>query len=79
MMADYRFDCRECTNTAYSQRFTDEFGFDAFYCLPTIMGEETIELHDMGGTKNGDYLTCPHFTTDDRQIAIYEAVSIYGG
>ena len=70
-MAEYRFDCRECTNEAYS------IGFDAYYCLPTIMGEKTIELHDMGGTKNGDYLTCPKFTTEPRQVAIYEAVTVY--
>ena len=70
-MAEYRFDCRECTNKAYSQRY------DAYYCLPAIMGEKTLELHDMGGSKHGDFMTCGRFTAEDRPIAIYETVTIY--
>ena len=65
-MAEYRFDCRKCTNTAYSQRF------DADYCPYIAQGASPIEVHDMGGTKNGDYLTCGRFTTEPQQVAMYD-------
>lgn len=65
-MAEYRFDCRKCTNTAHGGPF------DADYCLPTIRGEETIVLHDMGGSKREDYLTCGKYTTEPRTVAVYE-------
>ena len=71
-MAKYLFDCRKCTNTAYS------LNHGLYYCLPTIStGKSPIELHDMGGTKAGDYLTCDRYTTEPRDLVIYEAVSVY--
>ena len=71
-MAEYLFDCRECTNKAYSAQF------DEYYCLPTIAtGDSPIELHSMGGSKHGDYMTCDGYTTEPRPLAIYEAVSVF--
>lgn len=69
-MAEYRFDCRKCTNEAYGGPF------DAYYCLPMIQGRKPIDLHDMGGTKHGDYLTCSEFTTEPRAVAAYELASV---
>ena len=77
-MSEYRFDCDACTNKAYSQRFSDEFGFDAYYCLPQIAtGKSPLVLHDMGGSKHGDYMTCDGYTTEPRPLAIYETVSVF--
>lgn len=59
-MAEYRFDCRKCKNT----EFVQEYG--ANYCIPIMNGEKTIELHDMGGTKKGDYLTCEKYEPIER-------------
>lgn len=71
-MAEHRFDCQACTNKAYS------IGYDARYCLPHIStGKSPLVLHSMGGSKHGDYMTCGRFTTEPRQVAIYEAVTVY--
>ena len=71
-MAEYRFDCRKCTNAAYSETY----GYE--YCLPMVRGEHPIEVHDMGGTRKGDYLTCSGYTTEPRTIAIYETEASNG-
>lgn len=76
-MARYEFDCHRCTNTAYSQKYAERDGCGT-YCLPHIStGKSPIVFHDMGGTKAGDYFTCPEYTTEPRTVAIYEAVSVF--
>lgn len=71
-VARYEFDCRACTNKAYSQVYGH------YYCLPDIStGKSPMEFHDMGGSKKGDYMTCAGFTTEPRPLAIYEAVSVF--
>lgn len=74
-MADMRFDCGKCTNKAYSEVYSEMYGEDMIYCLPMIStGKSPIELHDMGGTKKGDYMTCNEYMTEPMPLAIYEAV-----
>lgn len=71
-MAEYKCDCRACTNVAWSERF------GAYYCLPGIAtGTIPLVLHDMGGTASGDYFTCDEFTTEERTPALYETVSVW--
>ena len=77
-MARYEFDCGRCTNVAYSERYAEMYGYGGLYCLPTIStGESPIVFHDMGGSRQGDYLTCGEYTVEPRTVAIYEAVSVY--
>lgn len=65
-MADYRFDCKKCTNKAHGGPF------DYDYCLPFVRNERApFVFHDMGRTSL-DYFTCDYYTTEPRTVAIYE-------
>ena len=66
-MTVYRIDCHKCTNNAISASGTT-------YCLPMIRGLRAVYIEDgHAGTKEDpDPVCCDHYTTEPRQVELYE-------
>lgn len=65
-MTEYRIDCQKCTNKAVALNGDT-------YCLPATRGERSIYIEDghSGKMDDPDPVCCDHFTTAERQMALF--------
>lgn len=67
-MSKYLYNCNKCTNKAVSSDGSQ-------YCLPRITGNRKKAGYILSGEAGKDFVfACDHYTTEPRQLKIYETV-----
>lgn len=66
-MTEYRISCKDCNNKAVNLD-------GEFYCLPAIRGKRACYLEEghTGTRDDPDVMLCDYYTTEARQLALYE-------